>query len=199
MYYFVTYNKKTKTITGSFSQTSDEFIPEPPTPEEAILQITDKEQIETLVSLNPWQHSVEGKVRDDKIESLTRKPRFQGKLLLTTDAEDKDGDGFPELPADGSTAVKVRAAITDLQGNTIKDRTVPVKFRVSRGAISSRQAETKNGIAEVEFTAVAETTQARIMATAPGFEMGTLIVEFIPTTEFETLQKPKGRARKRNS
>lgn len=189
MHFFVTYNKKTGDITGHFKASTAEFLPEPQTPEQGILEVTERNQIESIASIDPWRHRIEGKVKESKIEDLRIQPRFQGKIVLSTDAEDRDGDGLPELPADGSTSTKVRASIYDPRERLVTEKPVKVKFRVSRGTISRREVQTEDGVADVEFTSAAETTQSRIIATATALESDAMLFEFIPVEEFQRLVK----------
>ena len=189
MYYFVTYNKKTGAITGFFRQSTNEFLPEPPSSEEDYIEVTGPKNLKALKNMDPRQERIEGHVKRKKIQGFKIQPRFEGRIELTTDALDRDGDGLPELPADGKTTARLKAHIKDLKGRTRKKETAAVRFQVSRGAIAQRMVESRNGVAEVIFTAAAETTEAQVMATAEGYEGDALIFEFIPPDEFQLLAK----------
>jgi hypothetical protein len=47
--------------------------------------------------------------------------------------------------------------------------------------------DSRNGVAEIIFTAAAETTEAQVMASADGYEGDSLIFEFIPIEEYQML------------
>ncbi len=191
MYYFVTYIKKTGVITGFFRQSTKEFLPEPPSSEEDYVEITGPSYIKALENMDPRQERIEGNVKRKKIQDFKITPRFQGRIELTTEAVDRDGDGLPELPADGKSATRVKAHIKDLRGRACKKETVAVRFQVSRGAIAQRMVESRSGVAEVAFTAAAETTEAQVMAFADGYEGDALIFEFIPVEEYRMLTTPR--------
>ena len=191
MYYYVTYIKKTGVITGFFRQSTNEFLPNPPSPEQDYVEVTDPKYLKPLANMEPRQERIEGYVKRKKIQGFKIQPRFQGCIELTTDALDRDEDGLPELPADGKTAARVMAHIKDLKGRTRKKETVAVRFQVSRGAIAQRMVESRSGIAEVALTAAAETTEAQVMATADGYEGDAMIFEFIPVEEYQMLTKAK--------
>lgn len=176
---------------GLCKVSGSDSLPKPRTPEEAFLEVTKKSHIESIASIDYRKQRIKGKVKDDKIKELKVESLFQGQIKLTTDAKDRDGDGIPELPADGSSTAKIKANIYNLQGRVMKGKSVKVRFRVSRGAISMREGQTKDGVVEVELMSSVETTQSRIIATADAFESDAMIFEFIPVKEFQMFTKGK--------
>ncbi|MEJ3748628.1 Ig-like domain-containing protein [Actinomycetes bacterium KLBMP 9797] len=96
-------------------------------------------------------------------------------LKLRCDARDADGDGVPDLPADGAAATVVTASTTDRAAG------VAITFRTTHGALSSRTATTtQDGAASVNLRASTETVLATVTATADGYRSGSLQLEMIP-------------------
>lgn len=191
MKYFITYNKKTGEILRVARASGPEAMPDPITKEEAHLEVSEESHIEKIASLNLREFKLKGKVDNGKIEDLEGESIFDGKIKLTTDAKDKDKDGKPELPADGTSSARIMAGIYDIKGKPVKNKTINIQFEISRGSMSKRMAETKNGIAEVELTSSKDTTLCRVIAKAKGFKSDSLIFEFIPEEEFKLLAKGK--------
>ena len=103
----------------------------------------------------------------------------QASLTLSTNAVDQDGDGRPELKADGrsSTTITVKAPVP--LGATSKDP-VSVTFRTTAGRLSARSVVLTDGAGSVQFTASRETVLVHITATAVGFNSANLLLEQIP-------------------
>lgn len=106
------------------------------------------------------------------------------KIELTTMAKDTDGDGLPELPADGRSKTSITATLYGAAGNLIQEP-IEVRFRTSAGALSQRHVTTEHGRATVQLTASRETVMANVRASAEGFESSILDLEFIPVTKKE--------------
>lgn len=191
MKYYLTYDKKTGSIIGCCKASDIDSLPEPRMPNEGFIEATQKKHIGIIASMNPRKEKITGKVKKEKIDTLAIEPLFKGEIRLSTNAKDNDGDGLPELPADGESIARIKVATVDTKGRVIKDKTVKVEVRVSRGTLSKRQVQTKNGIAEVELRSALETTQCQISSSAPEFVRGYLLMEFIPVTEYEMLTKGK--------
>jgi hypothetical protein len=194
MHHFVQYDKGTGRVTGSFTASSAELLPLPLSPNEAFVEVTDEEHLKTMASATPRTHLLEGSVIEGEIRALKQRPRFRGRIILTTDAEDRDGDGLPELPADGRSSMKITVRLVDAHDKALNLDT-PITFKTSRGSLSSRQAVPKKGVATIELASAGETTSARITAAAPELEPGELVVEFIPVEEYKTLQRKGGAER----
>ena len=108
-----------------------------------------------------------------------RLPGFAGTITLTTTAEDADGDGLPELPANGRSQATVTATLRDIEGREIHEP-IDVRFRTSAGTLSRRTVRTENGLATVRLTASRETVLVSVRAFAAGFESASLDLEFVP-------------------
>ena len=100
-------------------------------------------------------------------------------IVLTTSAEDRDGDGIPELPANGRSKVTIAATLQDEAGNVVSDP-VEVQFRTSAGTLSHRTMRTDGGHATVQLTSSRETVTATVRVTAAGFAPAQLELEFAP-------------------
>lgn len=99
-------------------------------------------------------------------------------LTLSTTLADRDGDGVPELPADGSSADLVVVATT-AEGEAIAEQ-VAVTFRTTGGRLSTRTATTKKGKATVTLTSGHDTVTIEVSASSPGFETARLQLELVP-------------------
>ncbi len=101
------------------------------------------------------------------------------KIILTTTAKDTDGDGLPELPADGKSKRSITATLQDAEGNVINDP-IEVQYRTSAGTLSSRSITAEGGKATVQLTSSRETVMATVYAFTGGFEPASLGLEFVP-------------------
>jgi hypothetical protein len=101
------------------------------------------------------------------------------KLELSTTAKDTDGDGLPELPANGKSKTSITATLRSAEGEVL-DQPVTVLFRTSAGALSHRSVTAAKGKAKVSLTSSLETVEANVTASAEGFEPANLVLEFVP-------------------
>ncbi|MFZ2808810.1 MAG: invasin domain 3-containing protein, partial [Desulfosalsimonadaceae bacterium] len=86
--------------------------------------------------------------------------------------------GSPSLVADGKGKVKIRALVTDIDGNVASGKTV--NFVTTAGTLSSASATTSElGLAEVTLQATTISGPATVTADCDGF-IGDASVEFIP-------------------
>lgn len=192
MQYFITYNKKTGEIVGSSRASGPEAFPYALlAPNEAVLEVTEKNHIELLDKVDFRSFVLKGTIKNEKIEMLKSESLFEGSIKLTIDAMDKDADGKPELPADGTSSARVTAILKDLKGNLLKRNDVTVRFRASHGSLSRREATTKNGEANVILTSSRDTKDCRLIASAERFRKDALVVEYIPEEEFKSLKAEK--------
>jgi hypothetical protein len=96
-------------------------------------------------------------------------------LRLRCDVDDTDGDGIPDLPADGVSSTLVTARVTDRKAG------IEVAFRTTRGSLAARTVLTDDdGEASVYLRSVAETVATTVTATALGYRPGSLQLEMIP-------------------
>lgn len=118
---------------------------------------------------------------------VERKPS-PPEIHLTTDAHDTDGDGLPEVPADGQSSVTITAEIREpgFNGKRIH-RDVPLVFKTTGGTLSQRFALAKDGAARVKLTSSRETVTITVTASAEGFTAGKIQLELLPPADIELL------------
>lgn len=184
MYYFLTYNKETGDVKSLSKVSSREAMTDPLNTNEENIEVVEDKYIEIVEDFDWREFRLKGKVKNDKIVNLKSEKIYQGKILLSTDAKDQDGDGKPELPADGKWSAKLFVTIVDNNDKPIKNKIVKVDFKTALGSLSKRSVETKNGLAEVELISSKDTAESRIIATSVGYRTSVMILEFIPSTEF---------------
>jgi hypothetical protein len=110
-----------------------------------------------------------------------------GRISVSCDATDHDGDQIPDIPADGTSTTVITA---ELEGGSAD---VEVAFRTTRGSLSRRSAKTDDqGKATVTLRAATETVPATVSVTAVGYRPGSLTVEFLPPDE------PTGQGSRKN-
>jgi len=208
LHHFVTYNQQTGEILGHFRSSTTQYLPAPIAPADAHLQVTDPRHLEALNAgefampnvMNPLR--VSGRVVGEKIVELTTKPLFDGRIHLSTIETPRDDAGRPEIPADGESVLRITASFHDHHGRRLghgyREGSYPtlpstVAFRTDRGALSRRTVDVSEGEAHVELRSVRETIQARVTATAAGFQPAILIVEFVPPDEFAALERSRSK------
>lgn len=182
---FVRYNLESGEIFSLFKTSSDEFVPLPNSEEEGIIQVPEDELPEDLTPSTPGMEMVRGRVTDGKLQQLHRQPAFPVQLEITADLEDRSGGGTLAAPADGETAITIRARVTGT-AESKNESPAMVRFRTTRGTLSQRFVETQDGVAEVQLRAITETTEAVVSASTEGSSTASLVIEFIPVEEYES-------------
>ena len=150
-------------------------------PDKAGLQAAGYTVIESELDLDIENIDIQG--FPQRPIAVQRQATALPRVVLTTNAEDADGDGVPEIPADGRSKGSVRVFLRDAKG--VVKKAVDVSFQVSAGSLSQRAVTTKDGKAMVQFVAGTETVTAVIRASAEGFEPGYLRFELIPKEPLE--------------
>lgn len=90
------------------------------------------------------------------------KPRLS--IRLSTDAPDTDGDGMPEMPADGESSATIK--IQMMNGQKQHKGESEVKISTTGGRLDKRVVKTnKQGRATVKLTSVKETITITVTAT----------------------------------
>jgi hypothetical protein len=122
-----------------------------------------------------WQFSV-----DDKgaVTGIERKPQ-PPKITLTTDAKDTDGDGMPELKADGKSSATISIEIRTPEGTLMK-KAVDLRINTTAGRLSDRRLSTKSGKASVDLTASTDTVTVTVSVEADDMETQQLTFELMP-------------------
>ena len=121
--------------------------------------------------------AVEGFPGTPKIVELPQIARKE--IVLITNADDHDGDGIPDLQADGTSQIAIVARTLRSDGE-LDPAPTRILFRTSGGALTQRFVETRAGEAAVILTASRETVQVQVTAEAEGFSPARLLLEFIP-------------------
>ena len=98
---------------------------------------------------------------------------------LSIDAPDHDGDGIPEMKADGKSIVTITASIRDDEGKIVTSAKNDVHFLTTGGVLSDRIVKCKNGVAKTTLQSVKETLTPTITAFTDGVRTGKMQVEFV--------------------
>lgn len=190
MQHFIRYDRRTGEIVGHLTSSREDIAPQPRSDQEEVVEVTSDDDKQRLKEFNPLTTRLRGRVDRGALQLLAPEPIYKGQIALTIDRADDDGDGRPELPADGKSSARVTATIVGSNQKPI-DHRARVSFSVTRGALSARAVEAASGVASVDWKAPAETVQARITARADGFQEASLTVEFIPADEHSQLASRK--------
>lgn len=134
-----------------------------------------KEAIKYAIPLEELQLKLD---RNGTPVGVERKPK-PPQIHLSTNAVDSDGDGLPELPADGQSKATITIEVKGTDGKLIQDE-LPLNISTTAGALSDRRISTQNGQATVEFTSSMETVTAVITVDAEGAKSASLTFEFMP-------------------
>jgi hypothetical protein len=131
-----------------------------------------------------WQFKLDDKGVPVGVEHKPSPPAIH----LGSDAPDADGDGLPELAADGKSSVTITAELREagFKGKRIR-RDVPLVFKTTGGTLSQRFVMAKDGTAKVTLTPSLETVTATVTAVAEGFATGSLTFELLPPADVALL------------
>jgi hypothetical protein len=134
-----------------------------------------KDSPKYYMDTNAWQFAVNAK---GEVTGIERKP-IPGKISLTTDAKDTDGDGLPELKADGTSKATINIEIRNAKGDLVKKSTA-LRVRTTGGRLSARTITTKTGTASVDLTANLDTVTVTVSVAADDMETQQLTFELMP-------------------
>lgn len=126
--------------------------------------------------LNPthWQFKLDKKGVPVGIE---HKPT--PKISLSTSAQDSDGDGMPELKADGSSTARIDIQLMD--GIKPLKKEVDLKVSTTGGRLSQRMLSTnKSGAASVELQSTTETITITVTVSSEGLHSESITFELMP-------------------
>ncbi|XHS77629.1 hypothetical protein ACFJGW_18175 [Burkholderiaceae bacterium UC74_6] len=189
MPHYLSYEKKSGAVTGYLKFSSEDINPVPRSDDEAYVMVSSPEHIDMVARLSPVASRLHVRIEGNELRSLKAEPAFAGSIVLSCDLPDLDGDGRPELPADGSGVAHIRAQLLGNDKKPVKVDGLRMDFRVTRGRLSHRQVTVHGAEAAVELHSAAETVATRITASASGFAAGVLTLEFVPAEEYKELQK----------
>jgi len=100
-------------------------------------------------------------------------------IELSIDAPDNDGDGIPEMKADGKSEVTITASIRDEEGKLVTSAKNAIHFLTTGGVLSDRIVKCKNGVAKTSLQSVKETLTPTITAFSEQVQKGEIQVEFV--------------------
>ena len=128
-------------------------------------------------SMDPtaWRFSTNEK---GEVTGIERKPS-PPKISLSTDAKDTDGDGLPELKADGKSKATIAIEIHNPKGELVK-KAVKLRINTTSGRLSARRLTTKSGTASVELTSSLDTVTVTVSVEADEMETKQLTFELMP-------------------
>ena len=111
-------------------------------------------------------------------KELVRKPTLP-RIELAIDAPDHDGDGIPEMRADGKSTITITASIRDEEGKILTRAGNEIHFLTTGGVLSDRTVKCKNGVAKTTLQSVKETLTPTITAFSDGIQTGEIKIEFV--------------------
>jgi hypothetical protein len=124
---------------------------------------------------NVWRFSTDDK---GEVTGIERKPT-PPKITLKTNAEDTDGDGLPELKADGKSKATIDIEIRDTNGELVKSA-LDLRINTTSGRLSVRRLTTETGTASVDLTSIMETVTVTVSVEADELETQQLTFELMP-------------------
>src|SRR5262245_43000063 len=111
MHYFIKYNRKSGDVFAYFISSTNTITYIPRFPGEAAIEVTTDDEIKVLDSFDPMADRLKGRVDGGVVQRLRAEPIHSGHILLECDQSDLDGDGLPELAADGTSIARITAKI----------------------------------------------------------------------------------------
>ena len=100
-------------------------------------------------------------------------------IELSTDAKDQDGDGIPEIRADGTAQATITASIRDVNGRLLTSASNLVRFETTGGRLSDRNVKCKKGVGKTTLQSVKETLTPVITAYSDGCKLGQIKIAFL--------------------
>jgi hypothetical protein len=162
---------------------------------EMYLEVTTPEHLDALTKFTPHETRIKARVEQGTLRALKVEPLFVGAIVLSCDRPDLDGDGVAELGADGKSVAHITARLVATTGKTAAPDGTEVRFRVTRGTLSSRRQVTHHAAATVELSATMETVTTTVTASAEGYRSASLKLEIIPAEELRQLAAHKPKAK----
>jgi len=104
---------------------------------------------------------------------------FYGRIMLTCDLADSDGDGMVELAADGSSVVTFTIKKVDGNGDVMSGDE-SVRISSTRGLLSALSTPLVNGQATFTLRSIEETVSIDVKVTHPFLGTETIAVQLVP-------------------
>jgi len=124
---------------------------------------------------NAWRFSTNDQ---GEVTGIERKPS-PPKITLSTNAKDTDGDGLPEVKADGKSKATIDIEIRDTKGELVK-KAIDLRINTTSGRLSVRRMTTKTGTASVDLTSTLDTVTVTVSVEADEMETQQLTFELMP-------------------
>jgi hypothetical protein len=113
---------------------------------------------------------------------------------LSTNAQDKDGDGTPEIMLTENISDRSRTwegcliRVQLMDGDKKSNQVVDLKLTTNSGTLDNRFLKTNaKGFAETNLRAGTDTVLITVVATADGIQEGSLSLEVLPVKDFESI------------
>lgn len=178
----VVFEKDTNTFVGMAPQVNDNGTMRDFTLEELYPDLDSKKHGFFFVEDSPkyvlhpdhWQFKLNKKGVPIGLE---HKPKLS--IKLSSSLPDEDGDGMPELKADGKSLAPIVIQILD--GQKPKKTTAKIKVSTTGGRLNQRIIEFKNSSkATVNLQSVTETITITVTATAEDMHSDSITFELMP-------------------
>lgn len=134
-----------------------------------------KDSPKYYLDIDAWRFSLDANGVPNGIERKPSPPV----ITLTTNAKDTDGDGMPELKADGKSKATIDIEIRNPKGELVK-KAVDLRISTTGGRLSARRLSAKNGKASVELTSTLDTITITVSVEADELETQRLTFELMP-------------------
>jgi hypothetical protein len=181
----IIFDKKAKKLVGLATQVSDNGEWREPTLEE-LYPDRDCEELDCVYvkdslkyALKPdpdlWELELDENGTPIGVKQKQRLP----KLYLSTTAVDTDGDGLPELIADGEDTATITIEVKNSQGERVQ-ADFPLTLKTTGGRLSARRIVAQGGQATVELTASVETVSVTVSVSGEGVQDSSISLEFMP-------------------
>lgn len=130
-------------------------------------------------AMNPygWQLKLD---ENGEAIGIERRPNLP-KIHLTTNAVDTDGDGLPEIIADGKSKATITIEVKNSQGEHVSDN-INLSLKTTGGTLSARRLSVSGGQATVELTSSLETVSVVVEVSGEDIQGASLAFEFMPPT-----------------
>jgi hypothetical protein len=147
-----------------------------------------KDSPENMDPSKQWKIKLDSKGNPKDLEEIDQL-RFE----ITTNAQDKDGDGMPEILVTEDISNRSRTwencvlRVQLMEGNKKSSKVVDLRLNTSSGTLDNKVLKTNNkGFAETNIRSGTDTVIITVTANAEGVQEGILQLEVLPVKDFET-------------
>jgi hypothetical protein len=192
----VVYEKGTNKIIGKAPQVYDSGKMRDYKMEELYPQLDPKTHDSFIVKDTPenMDPSKQWKIKlDNKGNPKDLEPLDVLRFEITTNAQDKDGDGTPEILVTQDISNRSRSwencvlKVQLMEGDKKSNKVVDLRLNTSSGTLDNKVLKTNSkGFAETNIRSGTDTVIITISASAEGVQEGILQIEVLPVKDFET-------------